>query len=432
MRNNRNSTDPQSWAYWSNIHRQNCPHRVSYFFAWHRGYLIELQKQLRIASGDPDLVLPYWDFYANPTLPAEFTDPMSPLYVPNRANTNVAAGLSLEPFTNDHVTFPRTAWNDPHSFEGNFEITPHNAVHNILGGVMADLDSPMDPIFWIYHANVDRLWVGWVNAGNGRSMPARTSTYWNGTHTYSSTITMPRIQTYDTTGLSYTYDNVALPSSLPPTAMYSMRSNGIVKVQFGNSMNDRTLRRPADDSFTPIGPRQLNASKRALGGAKNLQFNDTSSNLRIPIQVQDRSTLQSILAGASNSPFTKSGTAASYNSVQLVLDNMDITASGKYGGYFYEVYLNLPSSLDKSIARKKHFVGSFGAFKMATLKHHGGAQQMTFPVTHLLKAVPPQSLDNLSVSVIRVNGKNAPRGTAITVGEVRIEIANGNGNGHAH
>ena len=33
--------------------------------------------------------------------------------------------------------------------------------HNWTGGTMSDLDSPGDPLFFLHHCNVDRLWAIW-------------------------------------------------------------------------------------------------------------------------------------------------------------------------------------------------------------------------------------------------------------------------------
>jgi tyrosinase len=37
----------------------------------------------------------------------------------------------------------------------------HNAGHRFVGGHMAGAFSPNDPVFWMHHANVDRLWSIW-------------------------------------------------------------------------------------------------------------------------------------------------------------------------------------------------------------------------------------------------------------------------------
>jgi hypothetical protein len=45
------------------------------------------------------------------------------------------------------------------------ESAPHNNVHNAVGGgpgFMSELLAPVDPIFWLHHANVDRLWDIWA------------------------------------------------------------------------------------------------------------------------------------------------------------------------------------------------------------------------------------------------------------------------------
>lgn len=47
--------------------------------------------------------------------------------------------------------------------QGSLQITraTHNRGHNFIGGHMATGYSPNDPVFWLHHANVDRLWANW-------------------------------------------------------------------------------------------------------------------------------------------------------------------------------------------------------------------------------------------------------------------------------
>jgi tyrosinase len=42
-----------------------------------------------------------------------------------------------------------------------FEGGSHAAVHNFLGGTMPGMMSPNDPLFYLHHANVDRIWALW-------------------------------------------------------------------------------------------------------------------------------------------------------------------------------------------------------------------------------------------------------------------------------
>ena len=44
---------------------------------------------------------------------------------------------------------------------GIFENYPHNQVHNSCGQQMSGFMSPIDPLFWLHHGNVDRVWNIW-------------------------------------------------------------------------------------------------------------------------------------------------------------------------------------------------------------------------------------------------------------------------------
>ena len=61
------------------------------------------------------------------------------------------------------------------------EAFMHNYIHGLVGGVIFDpatslldplgtmgsfVSSPYDPVFWLHHANVDRLWAEWQDNGH--------------------------------------------------------------------------------------------------------------------------------------------------------------------------------------------------------------------------------------------------------------------------
>jgi len=41
------------------------------------------------------------------------------------------------------------------------ELAPHGTAHNNMGGDMLSMYSPNDPIFYLHHTNIDRLWDAW-------------------------------------------------------------------------------------------------------------------------------------------------------------------------------------------------------------------------------------------------------------------------------
>ena len=50
------------------------------------------------------------------------------------------------------------------AFQSSLERGPHAAGHIAVGGTMGSSSSPADPIFWMHHANIDRLWSIWAQS----------------------------------------------------------------------------------------------------------------------------------------------------------------------------------------------------------------------------------------------------------------------------
>lgn len=414
MKANTNAADPNSWTYWTNIHLNRCPHGVAYFYAWHRGYLYYLERQLRIVSGDSKLVLPYWDYYSNATLPAEFTNASStnPLYMP-RVNTNVRQALTLAPFAPTVTNFQRGLYN---AFEPSLEGAPHNPVHDIIGNVMATMNSPNDPIFWLHHANVDRLWVAWVAAGAGRRMPARTNQYWLGSHTYTSTLTMQRSFTYDTrTNLQYYYQNELMPTTMP---LAQLSRGEVHRVQAHG--NERALPIPPQGPFKPAGRRPTGDTTFSIGGAQAIGLDQRSVSAQFPVLPEDWSAVQAIMRG---NPGSVRGSAKQYRSVQVVLDNLELTDEGMNGGYFYQVYLNTPAADGTPNGQTSVQIGTLGAFQINGAMHHGGPARLSYTVPRGLVRNQDLRVGIVSISFIRVDGDNSPRGATIGIGEARLELS---------
>ena len=62
------------------------------------------------------------------------------------------------------------AWQRRAGARTELEFNPHDGVHGSLGGDMAQVGpASRDPIFYLHHANVDRLWAVWNARGNANS-----------------------------------------------------------------------------------------------------------------------------------------------------------------------------------------------------------------------------------------------------------------------
>lgn len=418
MRANTSSTSRSSWQYWTDVHVNYCPHDTANFLAWHRGYLFYFEQQLRIISGDSSLSLPYWDYYASPRIPSEFTDPASgnPLYVP-RPGTNVYNALDLSPFVATVYNFQRGTVN---AFEPKIESAPHNPVHNLIGGIMATMQSPIDPIFYLHHGNIDRIMHAWA-LPDGKGIPYTTSPYspstsdpyWAGELTYAPDLTLPKYRTYHPAWLSYDYDTHNKPSSLPPLTETSPIK--LVQAQIAPTLN-----RPPIGEFASSPGRAIAVNKRSLAGVTNVGLAEISVSARISLPAPAAEALQSTLSVAND--IARQAPPDANRSVKIVMDKIAVTGLGKNGGYFYNVYINLQESNDLISSRQRHFLGTVGPFEVAGTAHHGSAM-LEFPATEVLVNMQIADFREITVSLVRVNGENAPRGQVMRIGEIRVEIS---------
>lgn len=421
MRTNTEASSPGSLQYWANVHLNYCPHGSPYFLSWHRGYLYYFEQQLRVASGDPTLNLPYWDYFAYSTMPAEFTDPSvsNPLYRA-RTGSNVYNALTLSPFAPGVYNFQRGTTN---AFEVSIETAPHNPVHDLIGGVMSTMQSPLDPIFFLHHANIDRLTHAWA-LPDGKGIPdsynpyssTNSSPYWAGNNTYATNLTLARYLTLIPTWLGYDYANDTVPIVLPPMAVTAQASG--VHVPAG--LHLPSPQRPPPRSHEPVLGRMVSPTRRSLGGAARLSFDDTSFSTLLNLNKQDAVELGALITRRrAGKPRGNDKVPAS---AKLVLDGPALTKAGGLGGYFYALYVNMPAIVDSRAAHDRSFLGTLGAFQIASASHHGPAR-LEYDLAELLVKQAGADFSDLSLSWVRVDGDNPPRGQTIQVPETRIELS---------
>ncbi|MBT2399831.1 tyrosinase family protein [Streptomyces sp. ISL-100] len=173
-------------------------HRSPSFLPWHRRFLIQFEQALQTVN--PDVALPYWDWTVDrsPTSSLWAADflggtgrsrdgqvsdgafaatsgkwPVS-VRVDGRGFLRRALGSGGQQLPTraevDSVlampTYDTTPWNSAsdgfrNHLEGWRGVNLHNRVHVWVGGQMATGVSPNDPVFWLHHAFIDRLWAQW-------------------------------------------------------------------------------------------------------------------------------------------------------------------------------------------------------------------------------------------------------------------------------
>ena len=144
-------TNVQAMASWR-VHTMQGMRGVN-FLAWHRQMLIRFEQRLQQVHAS--VFIPYWDWIANPAPPAQISDPA----LLDSWSVDREVDLSLMPSDADVEAVKARDRFTP--FQLALETGPHNAVHRAIGGDMVTAASPTDPIFYMHHANVDRIWYEW-------------------------------------------------------------------------------------------------------------------------------------------------------------------------------------------------------------------------------------------------------------------------------
>jgi tyrosinase len=141
------------------------------FLSWHRAYLLQMEATL--VAKKANAFIPWWD-WTTPGIPSWLVGFKPTVNIPsgpwagNVVNTrnNLTAAVSDQARL-DVLTQTLTDYTD---FTRQLEVNPHNKGHVMLGKPMEfPPTAPCDPIFWMHHAEVDRIWALWQakNPGKG-------------------------------------------------------------------------------------------------------------------------------------------------------------------------------------------------------------------------------------------------------------------------
>lgn len=152
------------------------------FLPWHRAYITDLERELQLI--DPEVALPYWRF--DEAAPNLFTRDF--IGLPDSTGwVQFTPGHPFENWTTDgqigilrQMTFqpwerPPTVLSEdntlamggmqPNAAYANFirlEGNPHGAAHVRFRGFVSSIHTAAkDPLFFMLHCNVDRLWAKW-------------------------------------------------------------------------------------------------------------------------------------------------------------------------------------------------------------------------------------------------------------------------------
>ena len=170
------------------------------FLSWHRDYLLKLEQAMQAI--DPQCFIPYWDWTKKWALPAWMKSFKPTVFVPGRGTIVVtrkpdatapasASAAQIAALQNipDYTTFTDT-----------LENNAHGAVHMAMNGTMSDIRiAPADPVFWMHHAQIDRIWSQWQAKHPGKNPTL------SGTHAIMDPWTETATQLRSIATLGYVY-----------------------------------------------------------------------------------------------------------------------------------------------------------------------------------------------------------------------------------
>jgi tyrosinase len=284
---------------WNTCQAHHAGDVEDFFLPWHRMYVYFLERIVRKVSGHPEFTLPYWNYSSTtnpsgPRMPSRFITPgntSNPLF---RTNRNALANEGRPIDQNDPGALSLTALAQcTYSPQGavpgfNMDLDQglHGNVHVLVGNSRGMGSVPWaanDPVFWMHHCNIDRLWASWNLAG--RRNPTASS--WltkqfifadeNGNRVVAT------VQDFqDTARLGYTYNRFepvpACPSpQLLEAAVPALQTRAIVPtgpVELSATPVQVTLEPPpgAEIENVPLTERvkRLSAGRRLYLVVKNL------------------------------------------------------------------------------------------------------------------------------------------------------------------
>jgi Common central domain of tyrosinase/Polyphenol oxidase middle domain len=403
------ASNPRSWQYWANVHGgpnntpgtwNQCQHGSFFFLPWHRMYLFYLEKVLRSFSGDPNFALPYWNWTANRVMPPPFRSPANAtsnrLFVasPNRSgginagvplpSTNVSFSTAFS-FTNfssasGGLNFGGRTVGGPVHFgspHGQLESSPHDIIHVDIGGSNGWMSDPFtaarDPVFYVHHCNIDRLWKRWLALGGGRANPTGNATWMNQTFRFfnhdTNAVVNVRVRDFlDTAGqLQYRYDDDPAAAPVVASGDSAMAASGATGGGPGSEMT-------AESGAASPAPESLASSPEGI------RLGD--DRVQVPLAARPEAA-ERLRRPA---PMAAAPDAAGSGRIILRLSGIDFDRNP---GASYQVYLNLPEGEDPD-PHSVYYAGVLGFFGLKSSQHDSHAQtgapggERVFDITDLV------------------------------------------------
>ncbi len=365
-----------------------------FFLPWHRMYAFFFERIIRKVSNNPAFTLPYWNYSttaspSGPRLPAGFRTPATAANSLFRRDRNALAnnGQPIDQGSSGTLSLSilrqctYSVNGAQPGFNGGLETGLHGNVHVLVGTTVGMGRVPWaanDPLFWMHHCNIDRLWASW-NRG-GRTNPV-TSTWLNKPFVFADENGNRVVGTVrdfvNINALGYTYDRFEPIPTCPPTASLSVPT-------------------PQRRAAVPSGPISLGAQPVTI----NLEPSGAATGLGDDIINRVR-------------------TLRPDRRLYLVLRNLQTQIQP---GVVYQVFLELPAAASAASARN-FLVGTINFFGAEAHEHGAAAQNrfFSFDITQLARALVTRNRLSANPSVTIAPAGQPAADASPVIGEITLE-----------
>lgn len=309
------------------------------------------------------------------------------------------------------------------SSTGDLENNPHNLVHVYVGGsqglsgpegLMSDPGiAALDPIFYLHHANIDRMWASWNHSGNANPTDAGWT---NGPPDQGFIMPMPGaggsvawpytpavVASLGLAATDYTYDDLLRrPILHPPFIVDSLAARL------------KTLGSPAGN--VPVNETGIveGTNTELLGASPTaLPVKGTGARTAVALNTQVRDKVAASLASASfEQPPDR---------VYLALENI----RGTRDSSVLSVYVNLPEGANAN-QHPELLAGSVGLFGLRiassqTGAHGGSGLSFTLDITNIVDRIYADKAFNTgSIAVTIIPHRPLPDESDIMIGRVSV------------
>ena len=417
------ATDKFSWISLAQIHGTDpnhyhfCPHGDWYFLPWHRAYTAMYERVVRKLTGNKSFAMPYWDWTANPLMPEVFLSPKTPDGKTNWLfNSDQGFQRTWPPKTPmpDEIVGPavlKRILNAPtyEAFgttrnpnqnnldmkwvvagggrQGTLEATPHNMVHNNVGGWMPSASSPRDPLFFMHHSNIDRIWALWnLNHANSKDPLWTGMVFKDNLLNVDGTSWSPQVsQLYVPEALGYTY---GLPK---PKLLASAVLAGL------------------DNKFSTLFALAPGATAAPAGVQTAVVANTKAAAAGSPLEVAVTVPPAALSAVRSRTPVGSGLDIMAFASAQeqaakgtrALAFLRDVEISDPTGTMF-RVFVDADNVSEATPITDPHYVGTFGVFHAGGHDDHKALPSFALDLTEALERTDGGASGQIRVQVVAV------------------------------